>query len=95
MYCLLEGAVELTQSGSPRVRQVEPFQSFGYFALLDRRPRIFTARATEDSVVLRIGADDFFDEMADHTEIAHGVFEVLGTELRAMLFEETSAPIKA
>lgn len=90
IYFLIDGGVELTLEGKGPVHRVEPYQAFGYLAILDREPRPFSARATEDSRVLRINADDFFDELADHSEIAQSFLGALGSRLRNFLLKASS-----
>ena len=87
IYFLIDGGVELTLEGKGAVHRVEPYQAFGYLAILDRKPRPFTTRATEDSRVLKIDADDFFDELADHAEIAQSFLGELGSRLRNFLLK--------
>ena len=90
IYFLIDGGVELTLEGKGAVHRVEPNHAFGYLAILDREPRPFTARATEDSRVLKINADDFFDELADHSEMAQSFLGALGSRLRNFLLKASS-----
>lgn len=86
VYCLLDGRVGLTQvKGEKACMVVDPYQAFGVYAILDRKPRIFTAKALQPATVLQIRTDDFYDELADHIEIVQGVFDVLGSHLRELL----------
>ena len=87
VFCLLDGGVELLQEGKGTMHRVDPGQAFGYLDILDRKPRLFTAKAAEESKVLRINTDDFYDELADHIEIVQGVFGALGSHLRKVLLE--------
>jgi len=57
-------------------------ECFGEMAILDRQPRSATVRAEEDTTVLKITQEDFFEIMADRPEIAQGVIEVLTSRLR-------------
>ncbi len=87
IFCLIDGEVELLLEGRGTVQRVEPNQAFGYIAILDRKPRPCTARAAEDCRILRINADDFFEELADHPGITQGLLETLGSRLRSSYLE--------
>ena len=55
---------------------------FGELAVLDPEPRSATVTALEDTHLFRLGRDAFFELVADHVEVARGVFQVLCRRLR-------------
>ena len=55
---------------------------FGEMAVLDSEPRSASVTAVEDSVMLKIGRDDFRDILGERPEIAMGVMKVLNRRLR-------------
>ena len=73
LYCVVEGAVG-TGNGDERDR-VEPGETFGVLEILSGRLRSRSAVAEEDSLVLEIGADDFFDLLSHNIEIVKALFQ--------------------
>ena len=72
LYCVVEGAVG-TGNGAGRSR-VEPGETFGVLEILSGRLRSQSAVAEEDSLVLEIGAEDFFDLLSHNIEIVKALF---------------------
>ena len=62
-----------------------PGTFFGEISLLDGGPRTATVRTTSDSVLLRLGRDDFLRCLRDHPDLAIHVLEELGRRQRNML----------
>jgi CRP-like cAMP-binding protein len=90
MYVLLDGSVELSRNGEvlDTARQNDVL---GSWALFDDTPPPLTARAAEDTVLLEIRRDDFFDLLADNVEIASTLLSTLVKRFRALL-EAPGAP---
>lgn len=68
----------------------EPFRvgagtEVGALAVLDERSRSYTVRTTTDSVLLRIGGDDFLYLLEQHPRLARGVIRHLAREVRRNL----------
>jgi len=57
-------------------------EEVGALAVLDRRPRAFTAEAEEGCELLRIAADDFHYLLEQHPSLARGVVRYLALEVR-------------
>jgi len=51
-------------------------------ALLDQEPRSASATAREETVLLRINGEDFYDLLASRMEIMQGIVKVLTRRLR-------------
>lgn len=67
---------------------VDPFlvgagTEVGALAVLDERPRAYTVQTTTDSLLLRIGGDDFLYLLEQHPRLARGVIRRLAREVRA------------
>jgi len=54
----------------------------GEMALLDQEPRSASATAREETVLLRINGEDFYDLLASRMEIMQGIVKVLTRRLR-------------
>ena len=63
---------------------------FGEMALLDPEPRLASVAALEDSHLLRLGQQPFYDLMEDRIEIARGVIRVLSGHLRNRVRDVTA-----
>ena len=56
---------------------------FGEMALLDAEPRSASVTADEETLLLCLDQEDFFELMEDHSAIARGIIQVLSQRLRA------------
>ena len=75
LYCLVHG--EVTVSGEGERQVVGRLQTFGVEEILCGRLRKGTAAASEDTLVLAINAEDFFDLLANDIEIVRALFRHL------------------
>ena len=51
-------------------------------AVLDSSPRSATATAVEETEVLRIGSEEFYEVLHEQVEIAEGIIRLLSARLR-------------
>lgn len=72
LFCVVEGAVG-TGNGDGS-RSVGPGETFGVLEILSGRLRSQAAVAEEDSLVLEISAEDFFDLLSHNIEIVKALF---------------------
>jgi hypothetical protein len=73
MYTVVDGRVRLDGPGGER-RGVGPAGRFGVHDILSERPRASTAVAEEDTHLLAIEADDFFDLLVGNVGIVKALF---------------------
>jgi len=83
LYIIVHGAVAVEHAGR-RLARLGPGDSVGEMAVLDNAPRSATARAEEETEVLRIGSEEFYEILHEHVEIAEGVIRVLSQRLRRL-----------
>jgi CRP-like cAMP-binding protein len=76
MYVVVSGRVQMHRNGKD-VLTASSGQSVGTWALFDNQPRMMTATALEDTHLLRIRSDDFYDLLSDHDEITRTVFKAV------------------
>lgn len=81
MYFVISGAVSLSVDGKEVARRAAN-EVFGEASVLDREPRVVTAKAEEPVEALRVSAEDFIAASQDTVEIAMGVLQVLSRKLR-------------
>lgn len=84
LYVILDGAVDISRNGEGLyiARQNEVL---GAWALFDQDPIPVLAKAVEDTRLLRIGRDDFYDLLADNTEITQSIFNSLVKRFRKLV----------
>ena len=56
--------------------------SVGEMALLDQEPRSASVTSTEETTLLEINGEDFYDLMASRMEIMQGIVKILTQRLR-------------
>jgi CRP/FNR family transcriptional regulator len=76
MYVVVRGRIRLEKVGK-EILVVEAGESFGTWALFDNQPRMMTATALEESQLLKIRSEDFYDLLSDHGEITPVVFRAV------------------
>ena len=81
MYIIVSGRVK-AHDGDTTFNTLTDGEVFGEMALLDPEPRLASITALEDSHLLRLDRDPFFDLMEDRIEVARGVIHVLSGHLR-------------
>lgn len=84
LYVILEGAVAISQTDSP-LTVARQNDVLGTWALFDTEPMPVTAKTTEDTNLLRIGRDDFYDLLSDNMEITAAIFAILVKRFRQLV----------
>lgn len=84
LYVVLEGRIRLTR-GTREIFSVGPGETLGNWALFDDQPSVATATCTEDTAMLKIEREDFFDLLADHAEMTQKMFKALVKRVRSLL----------
>ncbi|HVO36239.1 MAG TPA: Npt1/Npt2 family nucleotide transporter [Gemmatimonadales bacterium] len=81
LYVMVRGKVAIA-SGGESLAELRPGDAFGEMAVLDEVPRSGTATAEDETEVLRIGSDEFYEILHEQVEIAEGVIRTLTRRLR-------------
>ena len=85
LYVILDGTVELTRNGEA-IETAKRNDVLGAWALFEEHePTPVGARALEDTRLLRIGRDDFYDVLADNSEITSAIFSTLVKRFRKLV----------
>ncbi|MFQ5651232.1 MAG: Crp/Fnr family transcriptional regulator [bacterium] len=84
LFFLVSGEVSL-RKGDREVRRIYSHGNFGDLALLDNKPREFTAIALQHTHILRINSEEFYDLIEDHIEIIRAVFKSLTGQIRQLV----------
>jgi len=85
LYVIVDGAVELRRNGDVlhTAHENEVLGAWALFAEDDHMP--VTAKAVADTHLLRIGRDDFYDLLADNSEITSAIFSTLVARFRKLV----------
>ncbi len=81
MYIIAQGSIRIHDENHT-FSTLETHQIFGELALLSPEPRSASATATEDSLLLCIEQDPFFELISTHSEVNKGVIQRLAELLR-------------
>ena len=84
LYVVLDGSVELSQNGEA-VHTAKQNDVLGAWGLFDSEPMPLTAKTLEETRLLRIGREDFFEVLSDNVEIAAAVFSTLVKRFRRLV----------
>ncbi|HKE27549.1 MAG TPA: cyclic nucleotide-binding domain-containing protein [Bryobacteraceae bacterium] len=89
LYVIVEGAVELSREGgvpSGPLTVARENEVLGAWALFEEDdPLPVTGRTLEDTRLLRIGREDFYDLLADNSEITSAIFSTLVKRFRKLV----------
>ena len=81
LYVVIRGKVVVSRDERP-IAHLGPGDAFGEMAVLDAGPRSATVLAEEETEVLRIGSEEFYEVLQEQTELADGVIRVVTQRLR-------------
>jgi CRP-like cAMP-binding protein len=85
LYVIVDGSVELARNGEA-LTTAKQNDVLGAWALFDEDdPMPVTARTLEDTRLLRIARDDFYDLLADNSEITSAIFSTLVKRFRKLV----------
>jgi HEAT repeat protein len=82
LYIVVDGDVRIHR-GQLTISHLGEGDVFGEMALLDAEPRMASATAVVDTLLLRLAQEPFFELMDDRPEVARGIIRVLSQRLRA------------
>lgn len=88
-FLILAGGVTLARGGRVELT-VGPGEDIGVWALFDGDPHVFAAQSVDNTHVLRISQDDFYDLLADHTDIIQTLFRTLVRRIRRVLSDKAA-----
>ena len=83
LYVVVSGSVGMHR-GQDEIDRMGPSTSFGVWALFDDSPRLTTAKAIEESRLLFVSRDDFYEVLSDHVDIVEGLFKHLVQRIRRL-----------
>jgi CRP-like cAMP-binding protein len=84
LFVILDGAVMIEREGV-ELHTAREHEVLGAWALFDPEPLAVTAKTVEDTRLLRIGRDDFYDLLSDNSEITASIFAMLVKRFRQLV----------
>ena len=90
MFVIISGKVDVIQNGHS-ITQLEKGTCIGEMALLDQEPRSADATTLEESVLLKINQEGFYQLMASNPQIMKQIVKLLTRRVRAMNKKLTNA----
>lgn len=87
LYVILDGAVEIARNGET-LHVARQNEVLGAWALFDDAPMPVTAKTLEDTRLLRIRRDDFYDLLSDNVEIMAAIFSTLAKRFRKLVEQQ-------
>jgi len=85
LYIIVDGAVELSRAGDT-LTTARQNEVLGAWALFDEDDPIpVTAKAVDDTRLLRVSREDFYDLLADNSEITSAIFSTLVKRFRKLV----------
>jgi CRP-like cAMP-binding protein len=81
LYVVVSGSVRMERSGE-EIDRIGINRAFGVWALFDDAPRLTTAETAEETRLLFVGRNDFYDVLSDHVDIVEGLFKQFVLKLR-------------
>jgi CRP-like cAMP-binding protein len=83
LYVLISGRA-VAMLGEDVIELIEPNGSFGMAAFFDDSPRLTSALVLEQSRLLFVSRDDFYDVLTDHVEIIQNILKQLVQHVRRL-----------
>jgi HEAT repeat protein len=93
LYVIAAGSVRV-HDGDQTLEHLTEGQVFGEMALLDPEPRSASITATEETQLLRLDQEPFYELLESQTEVARGIIKVLTRRLRARMQDLNAARIR-
>jgi CRP-like cAMP-binding protein len=84
LYVIVDGSVELGRNDEV-LHTAGQNEVLGAWALFDEDPMPVSAKTVEDTRLLRIGRDDFYDLLSDNVEITAAIFSTLVKRFRKLV----------
>ncbi len=86
LYIIVSGEI-IVHDGDYTINTLGEAEVFGEMALLDPEPRMASATAESDALLLRLDQESFYELMDTRSEVARGIIRVLTARLRRRVSE--------
>ena len=83
LYVIVTGEI-LVHLGEKEVRRLPKGDYFGEMALLDGSPRSVSVTAVDETLLLRINREDFYDIMMSRQDVLKGILKMMTARIREL-----------
>ena len=84
LYVIIRGQVVLVREGK-EVAGLGEGEALGAWALFEAEPRVTSARAATECLLLRVDREDFYDLLLDYPELGQSILKALVRRLRRLV----------
>jgi CRP/FNR family cyclic AMP-dependent transcriptional regulator len=84
LYVIIRGHVALLKDGDEIVSLGEE-EALGAWSLFEAEPPVTSARATRESLLLRVDREDFYDLLLDYPEMGESILKALVRRFRKLV----------
>ena len=84
LYVIVRGQVTLTKDGEEVVSLGER-EALGAWNLFEAELRVMSARATTESLLLKVDREDFYDLLLDYPEMGQSILKAFVRRLRKLI----------
>ena len=84
LYVIIRGRVALSKDGREIVNLGET-EALGAWTLFEEEARVMSARAMEETLLLRVDREDFYDLLLDYPELGQSILKALVKRLRGLI----------
>jgi len=84
LYVVLRGRVALEKDGA-MVLKLGETEALGAWTLFEAEPQVMTARADEETVLLRLDREEFLDLLLEYPELAQSILRALVRRMGKLL----------
>ena len=84
LYVIIRGQVALERE-KKEVVTLESEEALGAWDLFEAEPRVTSAKTTEESLLLRVDREDFYDLLLDYPEMGQSILKALVRRLKKLV----------
>jgi len=84
LYVIIRGRVGLSKDGREVVILGEK-EALGAWTLFETESRVMSAKATEETLLLKVDREDFYDLLLDYPELGQSILKALVKRLRSLI----------
>ena len=84
LYIIIRGQVALVKDGADVVTLGEE-EALGAWDLFEAEPRVTSARTTDETLLLRVDREDFYDLLLDYPELGQSILKAFVRRLRKLV----------
>lgn len=84
LFVIIQGSVQLSRNAQDVIKLGEK-EAMGAWTMFEAEPLVMTAVAAQETLLLRVNREDFFDLLLDYPELGQGILKSLVRRLRKLV----------